>query len=221
MEIPNISIPDIKIPQINIPVHNPYQVLNVPPPSLKLPGCVRYHRDASPKNTALYDDDPRGTTISCPYGSMPTFQPLLYDRRKITITEGKKEDKKLNNDEQPKYEQKEPKLPKEKDEEFFIKCPGDKDLRVGMFASEDRLEKVVGHKISEDGKTCITLFEESRFIDRWIPSPPLIISTSLIAITAATSPIIVNLLKNLVKTAVKKATSRKSKNVDEVKSDPS
>ena len=220
MEIPEIEIPKIDVQKINVPVYNPYQVLNVPLPSLKLPGCVRYHRDASPKNTALYNDDPKGTTISCPYGSMPTFEPLLYDRRRIEITEIRQEEKKQVDEVQPKYEQQKPELPKKKEEEFFIKCPGDKDLRVGMFASEDRLEKVVGHKISEDGKTCITLFEESRFIDRWIPSPPLIISTSLIAITAATSPIIVNLLKNLVKTAIKKITSRKSKNVDEVKSDP-
>jgi len=212
MEIPKINIPKIDIPTINILNSNPYQVLNVPLPSLKLPGCVRYHRDASPKNTALYNDDPKGTTISCPYGSMPTFEPLLYDKRKIEITEIKQDGKNKVDEVQPKYEQTEPKLPKKKEEEFFIKCPGDKDLRVGMFASEDRLEKVVGHKISEDGKTCITLFEESRFIDRWIPSPPLIISTSLIAITAATSPLIVNLLKNLIKTAIKKATSRKSKN---------
>ncbi len=216
-----VKIPDIKIPQINIPVHNPYQVLNVPLPSLKLPGCVKYHRDASPKNTALYNDDPTGTVISCPYGSMPTFDSLLYNRNKIQIVETKQKEKKAIEQEQPKVTPKKPKLPEKKKEEFFIKCPGDKDLRVGMFASEDRLEKVVGHKISEDGKTCITLFEESRFIDRWIPSPPLIISTSLIAITAATSPIIANLLKNLIKTAIKKVTSRKSKNVDEVKSDPS
>ena len=215
MEILEIKIPKIDVQKINVPVHNPYQVLNVPLPSLKLPGCFRYDRDASPKNTALYNDDPRGTSISCPYGSMPTFEPLLYDRRRIEITEIKQEEKKQVDEVQPKYEQKEPKLPNKKEEEFFIKCPGDKDLRVGMFASEDRLEKVVGHKISEDGKTCITLFEESRFVDRWIPSPPLIISTSLIAITAATSPIIVNLLKNIIKTAIKKATSRKSKNVDE------
>ena len=87
MEIPNISIPDIKVPHLNIPTANPYQVLNVPPPSIKLPGCVKYHRDASPKNTALYNDDPTGTTISCPSGSMPTFKPLLYDRRKIEIIE--------------------------------------------------------------------------------------------------------------------------------------
>ena len=213
IKIPDISIPKVEIPKINISTHNPFNVLNVPLPSLKMPGCVRYHRDASPKNTALYEDDPTGTVVSCPYGSMPSFKPLLYDRRKITITEGKKEEKKTDNEEQPKYEQ-QPNLPKKKDEEFFIKCPDDKDLRVGMFASEDRLEKVIGHKISEDGKTCITLFETTKFVDRWIPAPPLIISTSIIAITAATSPIIANLLKNLIKTAIKKVTSRKSKNVD-------
>ena len=214
MEISNINIPDISIPVINIPSNNPYNVLNVPLPSLVLPGCYRQHRDASLKNTALYEDDPRGTSISCPYGSMPTFEPLLYDKRKIEITEVKEEKKEEVKEVQPEYKQEKPKLPKKKEEEFFIKCPGDKDLRVGMYASEDRLEKVVGHKISEDGKTCITLFEETRFVDRWIPSPPLIINTSLIAITAATSPLIVNFLKNIVKTAVKKATSRKSKNVD-------
>ena len=213
IKIPDISIPKVEIPKINISTHNPFNVLNVPLPSLKMPGCVRYHRAASPKNTALYEDDPTGTVVSCPYGSMPSFKPLLYDRRKITITEGKKEEKKTDNEEQPKYEQ-QPNLPKKKDEEFFIKCPDDKDLRVGMFASEDRLEKVIGHKISEDGKTCITLFETTKFVDRWIPAPPLIISTSIIAITAATSPIIANLLKNLIKTAIKKVTSRKSKNVD-------
>ena len=90
-----------------------------------------------------------------------------------------------------------------------------------MYASEDRLEKVVGHKLSDDGKTCITLFEDSKFIDRWIPSPPLIISTSFIAITAAASPILLNAIKAAVKNLTKKITSRKSKSADEVKSDPS
>ena len=211
MEIPDISIPKIDIPTINIPISPPYQVLNVPPPSLKLPGCVRYHRDASPKNTALYDDDPRGTIISCPYGSMPTFQPLLYDRRKITITEGKKEDKKVNNDEQPKYEQKEPKLPKKKEEEFFIKCPGDKDQRVGDFRNDKKLERVVGHKLSDNKKECITLYEDTKFIDQYLPSAKDAATAAGIALVAATTPILVNAVKPLVKQLIKKLTKKKDK----------
>ena len=92
MEIPKIVIPEIKTFQ-----HKPYQVLSVPPPSLKIPGCVRYHRDASPKNTALYNDDPTGTMLNCAYGSMPTFEPMLYDRRRIQIVETKQEQKKKQN----------------------------------------------------------------------------------------------------------------------------
>ena len=209
MEIPEINIPKIDIPKINIPISSSYQVLNVPPPSLKLPGCVRYHRDVSPKNTALYDDDPRGTTISCPYGSMPTFQPLLYDRRKITITEGKKEDKKVNNDEQPKHKQKEPKLPKKKDEEFFIKCPGDKDQRVGDFRNDKKLERVVGHKLSDNKKECITLYEDTKFIDQYLPSAKDAATAAGIALVAATTPLLVNAIKPLVKNIIKKLTKKK------------
>ena len=120
MEIPDISIPKIDVQKINVPVHNPYQVLNVPMPSLKLPGCVRYHRDASPKNTALYNDDPKGTTISCPYGSMPTFEPLLYDRRRIEIIEIKQEEKKQADEVQPKYEQKNLNYLKKKKKSFLL-----------------------------------------------------------------------------------------------------
>ena len=221
MDIPQIVIPEINISTINIPQHNAYQILSVPLPSLKLPGCVKYHRDASPKNTALYNDDPTGTVISCPYGSMPTFEPMLYDRRKIEIVETKQEEKKISNKEQPKYEQKKPKLPEKKEEEFFIKCPGDNDQRVGDFRNDKKLERVVGHKLSDDGKECITLYEDTKFIDQYLPSPKAAATAAGIALVAATTPLLVNAVKPLVKQIIKKITSRKSKSADEVKSDPS
>ena len=221
MDIPKIVIPEIDISTINIPQHNAYQVLSVPLPSLKLPGCVKYHRDASPKNTALYNDDPTGTVISCPYGSMPTFEPMLYDRRRIEIVETKQEEKKISNKEQPKYEQKKPKLPEKKEEEFFIKCPGDNDQRVGDFRNDKKLERVVGHKLSDDGKECITLYEDTKFIDQYLPSPKAAATAAGIALVAATTPLLINAIKPLVKQIIKKITSRKSKSADEVKSDPS
>jgi len=211
MEIPEIEIPKIDVQKINVPVYNPYQVLNVPLPSLKLPGCVRYHRDASPKNTALYNDDPKGTTISCPYGSMPTFEPLLYDKRKIEITEIKQEEKKQVDEVQPKYEQKKPELPKKKEEEFFIKCPGDKDQRVGDFRNDKKLERVVGHKLSDNKKECITLYEDTKFIDQYLPSAKDSATAAGIALVAATTPLLVNAIKPLVKQLVKKLTKKKDK----------
>ena len=210
MEIPDISIPDITIPKINIPQHNAYQVLSVPLPSLKMPGCVKYHRDASPKNTALYDDDPTGTVISCPYGSMPTFQPMLYDRRRIQIVETKQKEKKAVEQEQPKVTPKKPKLPQEKKEEFFIKCPGDKDQRVGDFRNDKKLERVIGHKLSEDKKECVTLYEDTKFIDQYLPSPKAATTAAGIALVAATTPLLINAIKPLVKQIINKITKKKN-----------
>ena len=213
IKIPEIYIPKVEIPKINIPTHNPFNVLNVPLPSLKMPGCVRYHRDASPKNTALYEDDPTGTVISCPSGSMPSFQPMLYDRRKIKITEAKKEEKKIDNEEQPKYEQQTPPPPKKKDKEFFIKCPDNKDQKIGDFRNSQKLQIVTGHKI--ENNECITIYADTKFIEKYLPSAKDVTTAAGIALVAATTPLLINAVKPLVKQIVKKLTSRKSKNVDE------
>ena len=206
MEIPKISIPEIKI---NVPQYNPYQVLNVPPPSIKLPGCVKYHRDASPKNTALYDDDPTGTTISCAYGSMPTFKPLLYDRRKIEIVETKGQEKRVENTEAPAQKEVKPEIPKEKKEIKVVPCPGPKDQRINDFRNSSRLEKVIAHKI--ENNQCITIYESVPFKDQYIPEVSTIVSTAVIGLVAASSPLLLNVIKPLVKNIVKKLTKKKDK----------
>ena len=211
IDIPNISIPEIKI---NVPQYNPYQVLNVPPPSIKLPGCVKYHRDASPKNTALYDDDPTGTTISCPYGSMPTFKPLLYNRRKIQIVENKEQEKRVENTETPIQEEVKPEIPKKKEDIKVVPCPGPKDQRVGDFRNSSRLERVIGHEKSEDGTRCITIYEDVPFIDQYIPTSSIVVSTALIASVAATTPLILNAVKPLVRQAFKRLSKKKKDKVE-------
>ena len=208
IDIPNISIPEIKI---NVPQYSPYQVLNVPPPSIKLPGCVKYHRDASPKNTALYNDDPTGTTISCPYGSMPTFKPLLYNRRKIQIVETKGQEKRMENTEAPAQKEVKPEIPKKKEDIKVVPCPGPKDQRVGDFRNSSRLERVIGHEKSEDGTRCITIYEDVPFKDQYIPEVSTIVSTAVIGLVAASSPLLLNVIKPLVKNIVKKLTKKKDK----------
>ena len=209
MEIPNISIPEIEIPQINIPTHIPFQVLNVPPPSIKLPGCIRYHRDASPKNTALYDDDPRGTTISCPYGSMPSFQPMLYDKRKIEIIESKEQEKRKQADETIKSPTTRPELPKENKKIIIPECPGSKDQRVGDFRNDKKIERVIGHKLSDNKQECITLYEDVPFKDQYIPSAPQFVGVFSLALVGASAPAILQLVRPLVKQAVSKLTKKK------------
>ena len=204
MEIPNISIPEINI---DLPLHIPYQVLNVPLPSIKLPGCVRYHRDASPKNTALYNDDPTGTMISCPYGSMPTFQPLLYDRRRIDIVESKEEEKRSEENETIDSPKVKPELPKEKKKIIIPECPGSKDQRKGDYRNAKKLEIVVGHRL--DGTECITLYEDVPFKDQYIPSANQIVGVFSLALVGASAPLVLQLVKPIVKQVITKITKKK------------
>ena len=203
-EIPNISIPEIKI---DIPLHIPYQVLNVPPPSIKLPGCVRYHRDASPKNTALYNDDPTGTMISCPYGSMPTFEPLLYDRRRIDIVESKDQEKRQQSNEIIEAPTSNPELPKEKKKIVIPECPGSKDQRVGDYRNSKKLEIVVSHRL--DGTECITIYEDVPFKDQYIPSVNQFVGVFSLALVGASAPLVLQLVKPIVKQVTTKLTKKK------------
>ena len=204
IEIPNISIPEIKI---DLPLHIPYQVLNVPPPSIKLPGCVKYHRDASPKNTALYDDDPTGTMISCPYGSMPTFQPMLYDRRRIDIVESKEEEKRSEENETIDSPTVKPEIPKEKKKIVIPECPSSKDQRRGDYRNAKKLEIVVGHRL--DGTECITLYEDVPFKDQYIPSANQFVGVFSLALVGASAPLVLQLVKPLVKQIMTKLTKKK------------
>ena len=203
-EIPNISIPEIKI---NLPLHTPYQVLNIPLPSIKLPGCVRYHRDASPKNTALYNDDPTGTMISCPYGSMPTFEPMLYDRRRIDIVESKEQEKRQETDETIDSPTVKPELLKEKKKIVIPECPGPKDQRRGDYRNAKKLEIVVGHRL--DGTECITLYEDVPFKDQYIPSANQFVGVFSLALVGASAPLVLQLVKPIVKQVMTKLTKKK------------
>ena len=204
MEIPDISIPEIRI---NLPLHTPYQVLNVPPPSIQLPGCIRYHRDASPKNTALYEDDPTGTTISCPFGSMPTFQPMLYDRRRIEIVESEEQEKRQQTNETIDTPTVKPELPREKKEIVIPECPGPKDQRVGDYRNAKKLEIVVGHRL--DKTECITIYEDVPFKDQYIPSANQFVGVFSLALVGASAPLVLQLVKPLVKQVMTKLTKKK------------
>ena len=208
IDIPNISIPEIKI---DVPLHIPFQVLNVPPPSIKLPGCVKYHRDASPKNTALYDDDPTGTMISCPYGSMPTFEPMLYDRRRIDIVESKEQEKRSEENETIDSPTVKPELPKEKKKIVIPECPGSKDQRIGDFRNSQKLERVVSHRLSSDKQECITEYERVEWKEQFIPSAPQFVGVFSLALVGASAPVVLQLVRPLVKQAVSKLTKNKKK----------
>jgi hypothetical protein len=199
--MPTIKVPEIKIPKIDIPETPlvPEHVLTG-----NIPGCNLYHRDLEiTKNPSILYND-RKAYITCPEGEMPSFNPIEYDPSKLIKTVAP-----TQSPQQPEYR---PVIPKKKEEKETIEippCPGKKDLRVGSFVNEKRLERVKGYKRGEDGIECITLYEDVPFKDQYIPNPPQLVSTAVIASVAATTPLLLNLVKPLVKNLIKRLTKKK------------
>ena len=210
-EIPEIIIPEIPQININTYISTPLPVLNVPLPNIDLPGCVKTHRDASVKNTQIIEDDVNGAFYSCPEGKIPSFVPINYDRKRIEIVEQKQETPPSTPD-IPEAKQPEiPDIPKEKETIKIEPCPGSKDQRVGDFRNEKKLERVIGHERGDDGIECITLYEKVGFVEQYIPEVSTVVSTAIIGLVAASSPLLLNIVKPLVKNIVKKLTKKKNK----------
>ena len=208
MEIPRFDINKVEIHEIpiwnpNVPILN-----NISKPIVDIPGCVRVHRN---NLTSLIDSDKDeyGTYTECGNFSIPSFEPLQYNPNEFVYTQSETP----QNQEQefvqptvepPKYEPK-----KKKDDPLFVACPGKKDQRVGDYRNEFKLERVIGHERSEDGTECITLYESTKFIEQYIPNPPQLVSTAVIATVAASTPLLLNIVKPLIKNLIKKLTKNK------------
>jgi len=207
-EIPDIGIPEIYIPNVPEP-YNPHYLDIAKPPDIDVPGCTYQHRDI--KNTGnrnLLLEDPNGVYTTCDF-PFPSFIPIDYTPENLVITE----EVPTNNETPPLPETKTPEIPeipKEKDIELEP-CPSKKDQRVGDFRNEKRLERVIGHKRGDDGVECITLYENVAFVDQYIPEPSTIVSTAVIGLVAASSPLILNIIKPAIKNIFKKLTSKKKK----------
>ena len=208
MEIPRIEIREVNIPKI------PLWELYVPTldviykPKVDIPGCVRVHRNNLP-SLIDNDKDEYGTYSECGNFIIPSFEPLEYNPNEFIYTEAdtpkKQEETVTPTDQSGQYVP-----PKDKKVEF-VECPGRKDQRVGDFRNEKRLERVVGHERSEDGTICTTIYEDVPFKDQYIPEVSTIVSTAVIGLVAASTPLLLNAVKPLVKQIVKKLTKKKDK----------
>ena len=203
IHIPEVLIPQVYVPQVSLPGYEPLNVETI--------GCKYFHRDV--KNTGnrnLLIEDPNGVVSNCPY---PSFIPMNYQPDQLIIVE----EAAVVNEEPEKLPEGKPPLaeiPKdEKKEDVFIECPGKKDQRVGDFRNEKKLERVVGHKRSEDGTICTTIYEDVPFKDQYIPEVSTIVSTAVIGLVAASTPLLLNAVKPLVKQIVKKLTKKKDKSI--------
>ena len=203
IHIDKIDIQKIPIWKVDVPV-----LPNISKPIVDIPGCVRVHRN---NLTSLIDSkkDEYGTYTECGNFSIPSFEPLQYNPNEFVYTQSETPQSQEQEFVQPTVEPPKYEPKKKKDDPLFVACPGKKDQRVGDYRNEFKLERVIGHERSEDGSECITLYEDVKFIEQYIPNPPQLVSAAAIATVAASTPLLLNLVKPLVKNIIKKLTKKK------------
>ena len=168
--IKEIGVPFITIPQVKqsdwiygipfIPNNNPPVTLQIGFPIVDMPGCVDMHQDNKdhvsnlPFDKDLVNQDPKGSIVLCPHGEYPSYNAMDYSPEQLIIT---REIPPPPVESPPDVEP--PEAPDTggvgKKE---VPCPGPAQLRVGD-VTQSGDERVVGHRLIDNGKTCETLYE--------------------------------------------------------------
>ena len=218
-EINEIKIPNVVIPKIGtnetwlngipfVPSNHPPVTTQIGFPIVDMPGCVKMHKDNQDKVTRLpfdYDlvnQDEKGSTTLCPHGEYPSYNAMDYTPEQLII---QRETPPPPVSPPPEIEP--PELPDTGDiggkEE--VACPGPGQLRVGDLTQAGD-EKVTGHELSADGKTCITLYEPTTAAEKFLPSTNQATTTLAVAVIATAGAAATPLILRIVKPIIKKIT---------------
>ena len=203
-KIQKVEIKEVYVPKIRLWEVQPPILDIIYKPVVDIPGCVDAHRN---NLTGLINEDELGTYQACGTFDIPSFEPLDYNPANFTYTAPAQQQEQQQNDVQPQR----PEIPaKKKEEEIEIPpCPSKKDQRIGDFRNDKKLERVSGYERGKNGIDCITLYEDVPFIDQYIPSFKQFTGVFSLALVGCSAPIILNLVKPVVKNVIKKLTKKK------------
>jgi len=230
-EIKQINVPNIVIPKFGtnevwlngvpfVPNNDPPVTLQLGFPIVEIPGCVKMHKDNQDKVTRLPFDkdlvnqDEDGVTTLCPHGEYPTYDAMDYTPEQLII---QRETPPPPVSPPPEVEP--PEVPPTGDlggkEE--VACPGPGQLRVGDITQSGD-ERVTGHELSADGKTCITLYEPTTVVEKFLPSTNQATTTLAVAVIAtagaAATPLILRIVKPVLTKIWKTIQKKLGKKVD-------
>ena len=214
-EINEINIPNIVIPKFGtnevwlngvpfVPSNHPPVTTQIGFPIVEMPGCVKMHRDNQdhvtrmPFDHDLVNQDEKGSTTLCPHGEYPSYDAMDYTPEQLII---QRETPPPPVSPPPEIEP--PEIPDTGDlgKKEEVPCPGPGNFRVGD-VTQSGDERVVGHKLSDDGKVCETLYEPTTAIEKFIPSTNQATNALAIAVIATAgataTPIILRIVKPIL-----------------------
>ena len=218
-EINEINIPNIVIPKYGtndvwlngvpfIPNNDPPVTTQIGFPIVEMPGCVKMHQDNKdhvtrmPFDHDLVNQDEDGVTTLCPHGEYPSYDAMDYQPEQLIITRETPPPPVEPPPTPPEFTP--DAIPEAKQED--VACPGPGQLRVGDITQSGD-ERVIGHELSEDGKTCVTLYEDTTPVEKFLPSVNQSTTTVAIAVLATAGAAATPLLLRVIKPIIKKLTT--------------
>jgi len=176
-------------------------------PIVDMPGCVEMHKDNKnhisglPFDKDLVNQDPKGSFTLCPNGEYPSYNAMDYEPEQLIIQRETPPPPVA-----PPPEVEAPSVPDTGDltqPEEEVLCPGPNQPRVCDLTQKGD-EKVIGHELSPDGKTCVVLYEPTTPVEKFLPSPNQVTTTTAIAVLATASAAATPLLIRVIKPVIKK-----------------
>ena len=225
--IRNVNIHDTRDWVVNPPNAVPIDVpvtVYAGTPIVNMPGCVTVHKENAKKdpstNKNLVNDDPKGQTTLCDAG-MPYYQPPDYDYRELfwqTInTEPEEGDEGVDtNDSDPLDTPATPTPPPTDRPTTEVECPPPNARRIGDL-NQAGTEKVIGYKLTPDGKICETQWETLSFTEQYLPSVPIVSTTATIAVVATSSALLAKPLADLLLKVIKPVVKKVLAKVDKIR----
>ena len=194
-------------------------------PVVNMPGCVKVHKEnvkQRSRNKMLVDDDPKGNTVLCDAGA-PYYDPAEYDYRGLTWQDLNPESNEtpegIDTGDPPPAPDIDPPSPPEtpgNTTEGPIECPPPNARRIGDL-NQAGTEKVIGYKLTPDGKVCETQWEALGFAEQYLPSVPIVSTTATIAVVATSSALLAKPLADLLLKVIKPVVKKVLAKVDKIR----
>ena len=220
VRIPNIFVPNWQSQQPSVDHLVPPVVLQIGNPIVNMPGCVmmhkdnQYHKNGLPVDKNLVKDDPDKAMTVCD-AEVPSYDAMNYEPEQLIITRETPPPPVA-----PPPDVDPPEVPDTSDlGDKEVPCPGPAQLRVGD-VTQSGDERVVGHRLLEDGKTCETLYEPTSTLEKYVPPLNQVSSVTALAVVAtagaAATPLLIRIIRPAIKklwTTVQKALGKKQRRI--------
>ena len=202
VNIPNVTHWMIRQPTVDHLV--PPVVLNIGNPIVNMPGCVKmhkdnqYHNNGIPIDKGLVENDPDRAMTVCD-AEYPSYDAKNYQPQQLIITREAEVPPVA-----PPPEVEPPEVPPTGDlgVKGEVPCPGPGQLRIGD-VTQSGDERVVGHRLIDDGKICETLYEPTTIVEKFLPPVNQAATVTAHAVVAtagaAATPLLIRVIRPVIK----------------------